>query len=106
MALKTPAAQALTDQAAFYSTDLPWVDDITYEGQPIAAEFEYGEDLDDQTGLAVAVLMIVVKKADVAKPAYRDSVVVNSVTWKVRRIGEGDGLAWKLTCYSDERPNV
>ena len=88
MVLKTPAAQALTDQAAHFSTDLPWVATVTYNGTSIPAKYEAGEDLDEQAGSLMAVLTLWVKKTDVSTPTYLDSVVVDGTTWRVRRISQ------------------
>jgi len=104
MTLKTPAEQAADDLAALYSTDLPWVRTVTYAGAEIPAIVNFDQDLKDETESAFARAEIMVRASDVAAPAYRDEVVIDSATWYVRRILSGDGLAWKLELISDERP--
>ena len=49
---------------------------------------------------------VIVKVSDVASPSYRDAVLINTVTWYVRRIVYGNGNVWKLEIYRDERPGV
>jgi len=106
MTLKTPAAQAATDQSTHYATDLPWVTTVTYNGSSVVVKFESGEDLDEQSGTLMSVMTIWVKKTDVATPTYRDTVVVGSTTWRVRRISLGDSQSWQILLYSGERPVI
>jgi len=106
MTLKTPAEQAASDQSAHYSTDLPWVATVTYNGESVTAKYAYGEDLDEQTGTVMAVMTLWVQKTDVETPTYRDTVVVGSATWRVRRISQGDSQSWEIMLYSAERPVI
>lgn len=88
-----------------YDTDNGAVE-VTYRGSPINAIVLYGENLDDagsrESAMANATMWVQV--SDVASPDYRDTVVIDSATWRVRRILYGDGNDWKLEIYRDQRP--
>ena len=105
MVLATPAAQALTDQAALHSTDLPWNQSVTYAGTPIDAEFEYGSQWDPETDSVMSTVTIWAQKADVAEPDYRDVVTVEGRTWYVRKWESGDSANWEILLYN-ERPVI
>ena len=104
--LPTPVAQAIADQAIFHNTDLPWAQTVAWDGIDIDAEFKYGEDIDEQSGVVITVLMLWVKKGDVPAPTYRTTVVVEGVTWYYRRREQGDGVNWHLIFTTDERPVI
>lgn len=109
MTLKTPKEQAATDLAILFSTDLPGVESVTYTPvggscSDIPAIVDYGENLNEGAESHKAVGTIMVKKSDVTAPSYKDTVVIGSDTWRVRNIKQGDGLAWVLNIYRDERP--
>lgn len=102
MTLKT---QKPTDLAAQFNTD-EHAETVAYLGVDIPAIVDRGEDLDDRDmgRSLMAVMQITVKASDVAAPDYRDTVVVDSATWYVRRILEGAGDIWTLELTRDERP--
>lgn len=99
------STQLTSDLDAFFNTG-EFAEAITYAGSSINAVVSYGENLDEQTGSAVAKATIFVKVSDVSNPTYRDIVIINSTTYYVRRIIEGNGLVWKLQLETDERPVI
>ena len=105
MTLKTVKAQAVTDLAIQFDTD-QFAEEVTYAEAVIDAIVSYGKNLDDAGGSPMATGAVIVKVSDVASPSYRDAVLINTVTWYVRRIVYGDGNVWKLEIYRDERPGV
>lgn len=103
----TLSDQLTSDLSIFYDTD-EFAETVTYNGSAIPAIVDYKTNLDDagSRGSAMAIAEISVRASDVAAPAYRDTVVIGSVTWKVRRTLSGDGKEWKLELYRDERPMI
>lgn len=101
----TFSTQLTTDLSVFFNTD-EFAQSVTYAGSAIDALVLFGENLDaaGSRESAQANGHLVVKVSDVAAPAYRDAVVIGSVTWRVRRIIYGDGQVWKLEIYRDQRP--
>ena len=105
----TLASQLATDRASFYNEEEFAVPGgVTYNGGPttIPAIVTYDDNLDESTGSAVATATMQVQAADVANPAYRDPVIIDSVTWYVRKIIWGGGVDWALELYRDERPVI
>lgn len=107
MALKTPKEQAVTDLPILFSTDMIGVETVTYNSVEIPAIVDYGAG---NLGENARTARIVVKASDVADPAYRDTVVIGSDTWRVFRdpsnevAVKGDGNVWELNLIRDERP--
>lgn len=99
----TFATQLATDVAAFFDTT-EFATTVTYAGESISAIVSYNDNLDEQSGSAVATAILWVKVTDVAAPAYRDAVVIEAVTWYMRKILFGDGHIWQLELERDERP--
>lgn len=101
----TLSDQLTTDLAVFFNTD-EFARSVTYAGNAIDALVVYDENLDaaGSRGSAMARGHLVVKVSDVPAPVYRDTVVIGSDTWRVRRIIYGDGQIWKLEIYRDQRP--
>jgi hypothetical protein len=87
---------------------------VTYNSASIRAVVTYGEDLTvirtggrTRTSDAVAAeCTITVRVADVASPAYRDTVVIAGVTYMVERIIAGDGAVWTVALTTDARPRL
>lgn len=100
MTLKT---QMTSDLATFFNTD-EFADTVSYNGSDILGVVDFGEDLNEQTDGLQALATLFVKKSDVADPNYRDTVVINSVTWHVSNVQEGDSDVWKLGIKKDQRP--
>lgn len=92
-----------SDLSVFFNTN-EFAETVTYNGTDIPAIVEYEENLDEQTGSAVAIATLTIKKSDVSDPDYLDTVVIGSDTWKVRNRIEGNAYIWKLALYRDERP--
>ena len=103
----TLATQLSTDRASFYNEN-EFAVAVTYNGAAttISAIVTYDDNLDESTGSAVATATMQVQVADVANPAYRDTVLIGSTTWHVRKIIWGDGVDWDLELYRDERPTL
>jgi len=80
---------------------------ITYNGSDIPAVVDYGMS---PSGENARTARITVKVSDVPSPAYRDTVVIGSDTWRVFRdpnqevAVKGDGHVWELSLIRDERP--
>ena len=77
---------------------------VTYAGAAVTAIVYYGENLDEESGTRRAKASVRVKVSDVANPAYRDAIVIDSVTWYVDHIVSGNAFVWTLECYQGERP--
>lgn len=99
MTLKT---QYEADRALLLSTELPWVQSVTYKGAAVSASFQIKTE-DMSSGRSESAELIV-SAADVATPAYRDAVVVAGVTWYVLRVVSSDGYSHRLELYRDENP--
>ena len=100
MTLKT---QMTSDLATFFNTD-EFADMVSYNGSDIDGVVDFGEDLNEQTDSLKAMATLYIKKSDVVDPDYRDTVVIDSVTWHVSNVQEGDSDVWKLNLTRDERP--
>ena len=101
MTLKTQMTDDL--DSVFFNTD-EHAETITYNGADIKAIVDYEENPDEQAGAALAQAVIEIRASDVADPTYRDTVVIGSVTWHVRRVLGGDGFTWRVRIQSSERP--
>ena len=92
-----------SDLSTFFNTD-EFAETVSYNGSDISGVVDFGEDLNEQSDGLQAVATLYIKKSDVADPNYRDTVVIDSVTWRVSRVSEGDGAVWKLGLTRDESP--
>lgn len=101
----TLAAQITSDLATVFDTD-EFAQAVTYNGTSINAIVDYGEDQDTNDADSITKATIFVKVSNVTLPVYRDTVIINSITWEVLNIAEGDGYIWKLNLYRDERPHL
>ena len=90
----------------FLNTD-EFAQTITYKGASIKAIVHYGPRR-SSSGVISCDAWILVKVSDVATPAYRDPVVIDSDTYRVRvdkdTQPEGDGYTWTIDLKKDERP--
>ena len=78
---------------------------VTYAGTPnVPAQVKFGEDKDEVSGTLYAVAEIAVLKSDVPAATYRDIIVINGVSWRVRHIMKGNYFSHYLKLYSDEKP--
>lgn len=107
MSLADDIAADLT--AHHFNTD-EFAESVTYNGTTIAAVVEYGEDPATPKSYAGAGARsqveradLWVKVADVARPAYRDTVVIGGRTWYVRGVLSGDGFVWRIHIETNER---
>lgn len=77
---------------------------ITYNGAGIRGHLEQRSDADPGTGAVSQTAVLEIRRADVAIPTYRDTIVAAGITWKVRNIAGGDEWTWKINLYRDENP--
>ena len=79
---------------------------ITYNGDSITAIVDPSKDVLDETSGHRRVIRrsIEVGVSDVATPAYRDAVVIDSETWRVLEIEASDWYSHTLILERDERP--
>ena len=76
------------------------------EAASIFADVTYGANLEDPAWKPLgtrASATLGVKKADVPDPQYKDTLLIEGVTWTVVRVLEGDGFTWKLEIERDVR---
>jgi len=78
---------------------------VTYNGTDIPGSVTYGRDLAAGTGRPgmMAEAEIEVLKRDVPAPVYRDTVLIDGATWRVRHVISGDEWGWRLAIANDER---
>jgi hypothetical protein len=102
----TLAEQLTTDLPVFFDTD-DFARTVTYNGAEISAIVDYGVSPDGENARTAR---LIVKVSDVPDPAYRDTVVIGSATFRVFRdpgkevAVKGDGHVWELSLVRDERP--
>ena len=94
---------ALADMDAFFNED-EHARTVTYNGTDITAVADVGQRIAENDGAVVDECKLYVQVTDVADPAYRDTVVIGSDTWRVRRALACDGYTWTLSLERDERP--
>ncbi len=78
--------------------------ECTYNGTAILGHMEYGEDEPSARGAPGSRATVMVRKADVAAWAYRDTVVAAGITWRVLDLSSADALTWTLNLTAAERP--
>ena len=81
-------------------------DALTYAGTSIYGHVTYGGNAPTARHATLTV-----RVSDVAAPAYRDTVVIGSTTWRVHSDGgeaiiTGDGLTWEIPLIRDEKPRA
>ena len=102
----TLAEQLATDLSVFFDEN-DFGRPVTYNGSDIFALVDYGMNSRAENARTARVI---VKQSDVPAPAYRDTVVIAGVTWRVFRDPDtevainGDGHVWELSLIRDERP--
>lgn len=89
--------------AAWFDTG--FAESVTYNGSVIQAHISYGgknSPMGDHATLTV-------KRSDVTAPSYRDTVVIDGLTWRVFQdegqnvIIKGDALVWDVPIIKGER---
>ena len=90
------------DRSLLLSTELPWVQSVTYTGTTVSASFQIKTE--DVEGARRESAELIVSADDVASPAYRDDVVYNGITWHVLRVISSDGVTHRLELYRGEQP--
>ena len=103
----TLSDQMQTDLGVFFNAE-EHAQAITYNGAPIYAVESFSNLMDQNQAAVKKVKTLWVKVSDVASPAYRDTVVINGVTWYVgpEEEHQGDQFVWELPLYRDERPVI
>ena len=99
MTLKT---QRTSELAAVYNAD-ELADIITYSGSDITA-FIYDEETEESNEGMETVRPFDVMMSDVVQPAYRDNVIINSITYRVKSwaiINAGD--EWKIKAVRNQK---
>ncbi len=96
------SSQMTQDESVFFNPD-EFAVTVTYNGSVIPAHVFYGEAPERGSNAHASVAKLKVLKSDVAAPAYKDPVVIDSVTWKVDRVLSGDGFTWMVEIRTDER---
>lgn len=102
----TLKSQLSSDLPVFFNTD-DFAETVTYNSVDIPAIVDYGVE---KSGENARTAHIIIKQSDVANPAYRDTVVIDSATWRVFRdpnkevAVKGEGNVWELSLVRDERP--
>jgi hypothetical protein len=78
---------------------------VTYNGADIPGSVTYGEDPAARAGRpgVMAEAELEVLRRDVSAPAYRDTVLIDGATWRVRYVITGDEWGWRLAISNDER---
>ena len=105
----THKSQMVADVATYLNTDEN-ADLVYYNAAtaPIAAVVELGDDAGKGNAFGsqgqAARAFFHVSAADVPSPAVGDSFLFASVTWRMDRIAESDGIMHKLECSSGESP--
>ena len=85
---------------------------VTYAGQSVRVQYVFGEEWSEETGSTRNVVNMLVKAEDVARPDYRDAVVIampgdtGDETWYVEEIFSGNGLVWQIRLMQEERPKL
>lgn len=102
-----------TDMSVFLNDD-EFAETVTYNGAEITAMVEVV--VIDRVENDGTIAELTVKATDVAKPTYRDTIVIASGllagTWKVYRdrtrqmLVRGDDNVWVVPIINDERPFV
>lgn len=107
----TTLADTITSDldAVFLNTD-EFAQEITYKGATIKAIVHYGPRRNKNADRAIScdAWLEGVKVSDVPEPAYRDTVIIGSETYKVMiddtTQPEGDGYSWIIDLKKGERP--
>lgn len=90
------------DRDLLLSSELPWVQSVTYNGDTVSASFQIkSEEMADGRRESAE---LIVSLEDVATPAYRDTVALDGATWRVMRILSSDRYSHRLELFRDENP--
>jgi len=104
MTLKTVMESDLT---LLFNLD-EFAETITYEGSDVKAIIDYDDAKRTIVGKTLLegvgdYAFLSVKQSDVSNPVYRDTVLIDAITWRVVKIDSGDGFVWNLIIKKDER---
>lgn len=82
-----------------------YTDQVLYNGREIRGHVVYGEYPESgETYRDSAELYV--RKSDVPKYAYKDSVTIDGENWKVQRLLAADKYTWRLAIERDVRPGL
>ena len=98
----TLKSQYEADRDLMLSSELPWVQSVTYNGETVSASFQINSEESEDGRRESAELLV--STDDVPLPSYRDTVVVSGVTWYVLRVISGDTYSNRLELYRAEKP--
>jgi len=82
------------------------VEEVTYSSTPINAHVIRGGEWDEESQKQINVMQIEIKVSDVARPGYRDAVVIDAATWYVDQIISGDGITWIVQLKQEGRATL
>lgn len=102
-------ATALTqDLSTFFETE-EFATTVTYDGSSVSAIIDYGDsgrNVEYNRDFKADRGTLYLKVSDVAKPSYRDEVVISGDTWYVMREIESKGTIWEIGIERIERPEL
>lgn len=74
------------------------------QGSSISILYDYLSDLENRGNYAGPVLAALVKKSDVSRPAYGDTITFSDSTiWTIQEATVGDGYVWRVLAHRDIR---
>jgi hypothetical protein len=85
----------------WFDTDLV-AQTVTYKTVAIPAHFSRDEVLDGSGRSDHGTLEV--RASDVPVPAYQDTVVIGTETWKVLKLISSDGYSHRIELYRGENP--
>lgn len=93
------------DINVFFNTD-EFCSTVSYNSSNITAIWTLKENLKEESYSNMKQGELVIKVSDVSDPNYRDTIVIDSTTWYMRRVLYGDGYTWTLLLETEERPAI
>lgn len=106
MTLKTPAEQAVTDLAVLFSTDLPGVPTVSYNGSDIAV-IDEGSGTEEDGNSVFDFMDVRVQSSDVPTVTYRtDTLVHGGLTWRYPKVIGLDVYTTKIRWIRNQRPKA
>lgn len=79
----------------------------TYNGASVSGVWSIGENPLERSGANVRIGKYEIHKSYLtAVPAYRDSIIIDGITWKMREIFAEDEYTYILILETSERPKL
>lgn len=95
-----------SDVSGRFLDDNEFAQTVAYNGQNIFGIVDYGSNY--TSGSVANGATLIVSATDVSSPSYRDTVVIDSTTWRVYQDDgseiPGDGYMWEIPIIRNERP--